>query len=310
MEFGHLSDISKVNWDLPPDDPTNLSRLVLSEQSKLYFGAPVWGAKKWLGKIYPLKTQPDEFLSFYAKNFNCIELNASHYRIPDSSTTTKWLSQVRANFHFCPKVHKDISHTRHGMVDKNLLSIFLKFLGEIQGNLGPCFIQLHEMFTYGDKGLLFRFLENWPSEFKLSLELRHPSWFQDATILPALVDYLHRRNIGLVITDVAGRRDVLHTSIATDWVLLRLIGNDLDPSDEVRLKSWAGRLKKWQGEGVKESYVFLHQPDDVMTIEFSQMAQKIFEEAGFSNVPQFKIEKTMEQIDLLSSSLLEDEDRF
>src|SRR5690606_37823878 len=128
---------------------------------KLYFGSPAWGNKLWLGKLYPKKTKPNEFLHHYSRSFNSIELNTTHYRIPTQEGAREWLSQVPVGFEFCPKVHKDISHARGGLQDKRMLSYWLKFLETMQGNLGPSFIQLHEMFSYSEKVQLFRFLENW-----------------------------------------------------------------------------------------------------------------------------------------------------
>lgn len=292
MEFGKLSDIQGVNWTIPTDDSTNLSRLTPanSDKSALYFGAPSWGSKHWLGKIYPKKTPTQEFLHYYSRNFTCIELNTTHYRIPDEKTTTEWLSKVPEHFHFCPKITKDISHARNGLVDKVVLSHWIDFLERIKSNLGPCFLQLNEYFSYKDKMLLFRFLENWPSEFKLSLELRHPSWFQDGKVMTALADYLHKRNIGLVITDVAGRRDILHSTLSTSYSLIRLIGNNLDPSDTLRLSQWAERIKSWQDQGLHETYLFLHQPDDLMTIEFMNEAEKVFLAKGFEHIPHLEMQ--------------------
>ncbi|MEA9356081.1 DUF72 domain-containing protein [Bacteriovorax sp. PP10] len=299
MEFGKLADIQNINWTLPEDDSKNASHIHLAGEtpSALFFGAPAWGSKHWLGKIYPKKTPTQEFLHYYSRNFTCIELNTTHYRIPDEKTTHEWLSKVPEHFLFCPKLPKDISHARNGLVDKITLEHWLDFLQRMKTNLGPCFIQLSEYFSYQDKMLLFKFLESWPSEFKLTLELRHPSWFQDGVILPALTDYLNRKNIGLVITDVAGRRDVLHSSLSTNWSLIRLIGNNLDPSDELRLSMWAERIKNWQSMGLPETYLFLHQPDDVMTIEFASKALEVFHKAGFSNLPHLQMQT---QADLLS----------
>lgn len=292
MEFGKLADICEVNWTIPLDDPKNTSRLIgpPNESSHLYMGAPAWGSKHWLGKIYPKKTPTSEFLNFYSRNFTCIELNTTHYRIPDEKTTHEWLSKVPENFLFCPKIPKDISHARNGLVDKIILDQWIHFMEKMRPNLGPCFIQLSEYFSYQDKMLLFKFLESWPSEFKLSLELRHPSWFQNGIILPALSDYLNKRNIGLVITDVAGRRDVLHSSLSTNYALIRLIGNNLDTSDSLRLSYWAERIKSWQTQGPVDTFLFLHQPDDVMTIEFMDLALRVFQEKGFINLPHLQMQ--------------------
>ena len=299
MEFGKLENIDDVNWTLPMDDPKNAIRLSFKDNPVIRFGAPAWGSKHWLGKLYPNKAQPSEFLHYYSRSFNCIELNTTHYRIPDDKTAAEWLTKVPADFHFCPKVYKEISHGRNGLLDKTLLSHWINFMNRIKANLGPCFIQLHENFSYHDKMLLFKFLESWPSEYKLTLELRHPSWFQNGVVLPPLADYLHKKNIGLVITDVAGRRDVLHSSVTTDWSMIRLIGNNMDQSDEDRLLEWSERIGEWQHLGVHDTYLFLHQPDDVMTIEFATLAQNIFSETGFDNIPNIEL---FQEHDLFSAS--------
>ena len=291
MEFGKLEDISNVDWALPPDDPHNERRISGKENHRLFFGSPAWGCRQWLGKIYPPKTQPEKFLYHYSRNFNSIELNTTHYRIPDENTVNEWLSFVPSGFEFCPKVTKEISHSQFGITDKFLLKKWISFLEKMNSHLGPCFIQFHESFSYENKMLLFRFLENWPSEFELAVEFRHRSWFRDHKILPALCDYLANKKIGLVITDVAGRRDVLHTSLSTPWTMIRLIGNDLDPSDERRLLDWAQRLKEWQKLGLERTYFFIHQPDDLWTIEFAQAASRIFTNEGYLNLPPFNFAK-------------------
>ena len=291
MEFGKLDDISEVQWTLPQNDPQNASRFSPNLDPKLLLGSPAWGARHWLGKIYPLKSKPEEFLYYYSRNFNCIELNTTHYRIPDYETAKGWLSQVPKEFKFCPKLHKDISHSRFGPLDKTILNHWLSFLEQMQTHLGPCFIQFHEMFSYAEKSLLFQFLENWPSDYRLCVELRHSSWFHNGVILPALADYLHKKNIGLVITDVAGRRDVLHSTLSAPWCQIRLIGNDLDPSDSQRLQDWAMRIKQWQNQGLQETFLFLHQTDDILTIEFARLAHTILSQHGFKNIPTFLLQE-------------------
>ena len=291
MEFGKLDDISGVNWILPADDESNKNRLSQASSFKLYFGSPAWGNRHWIGKLYPLKSKNEEFLYYYSRNFNCIELNTTHYRIPSSEGAKEWLSQVPQGFEFCPKVHKDISHAKYGLIDKVTLSYWFSFLEAMKPNLGPSFIQMHEMFSYAEKGMLFKFLEAWPDEFELTLELRHPSWFEKGKVIPALTNYLHKRKIGLVMTDVAGRRDVLHSSLSTPWCMIRLIGNDLDPSDKIRTQMWAKRIQEWKKLGLSRAYVFLHQPDDILTIEFANLAQKIFMDAGHEDVPEFKLQE-------------------
>lgn len=288
MEFGKISDIDRVNWRIPEDAPSSidfLKSIQTSQSAQFYIGTPAWGHKEWIGKIYPKKTKAADFLNHYSRNFNTIELNTSHYRIPTAEQTQKWLDQVTPDFVFCPKVFQSISHLDAGLLDKALLKEWLQFLENLKQHCGPSFIQFAPSFDYSKKALLFHFLQNWPDHFPLSLEFRHPSWFAGGQVLPALEKYLQTRRIGLVITDVAGRRDVLHTSITSDFVLLRFIGNNLDPTDFTRAQAWAERLNSWQQSGLKKIFFFTHEPDDIKAPEMAQFVIKELNETAGAALP-------------------------
>ena len=108
MEFGKLENVDNVNWEIPEDDQTSvrfLERLPPAE-FKIAIGAPAWGAKSWVGRLYPEKTKPADFLRRYAEQFDAIELNATHYRIPSAEQIAKWKSVVGREFLFCPKIFK------------------------------------------------------------------------------------------------------------------------------------------------------------------------------------------------------------
>lgn len=283
MEFGKLEDIEDVNWKLPADDPAGpafLAQHKNSEKLRVHYGAPVWGASVWSGKVYPEGTKRADYLAHYARFFNCIELNTVHYRIPNENTVAHWRGQVGPDFKFCPKVFQGISHTRHGLADREALKDWLHFLAQLGENGGPSFLQLPPYFGYEFKSELFSFLRAWPDEFPLALEFRHPSWFEAGKILAPLVQYLMSRQIGLVITDVAGRRDVLHASISAPYVLLRFIGNRLHPSDNERARDWMKRFMKWDELGLRELYLFVHQPDDVGVPELTEFFLNLFRREG------------------------------
>lgn len=181
---------------------------------------------------------------------------------------------------FNPKVSQSISH--EDLTNRNLLNQWFHFLEKLQPNLGPCFLQFHHFFGYSQKAQLFQFLKLWPKEFELALEFRHPSWFENegAEIRVALTEYLQTLGIGLVITDVAGRRDVLHTSISAPFSMLRWIGNNLHPSDHTRAKAWAERLGSWSQKGLQRMFVFVHEPGNPEVIDMSDiMIQELNEKA-------------------------------
>lgn len=306
MEFGKIekvSDLDSIDWRLPQTGSNSFGFLralraakgeenvPASMATKFYLGTPAWGHKNWIGKIYPPKTKPADFLSFYAKSFNSIELNSSHYGIPNEGTVSKWMAAVGPDFLFCPKLLQQMSHYDQGLLDAKLQNQWFAFLESLQEKRGPCFAQFPPHFDYSKKAILFRFLEQWPTDFELALEFRHPSWFKDGEVLPALTEYLQKKGargkgIGLVITDVAGRRDVLHASVSAPFTMLRFIGNDLHPTDFQRAKLWAERFSELSNAGMQRAFFFVHEPDDIHAPEMAQtIVQELNEEVGADLLP-------------------------
>jgi uncharacterized protein YecE (DUF72 family) len=298
MEFGKIQnpqELNQIDWRLPPLEPRTVQFLnTLSRpsgiaglgQTEFYVGTPAWGHKAWIGKIYPPKTKPAEFLSHYAQSFNTIELNSSHYGIPNEPTVAKWRQAVPANFRFCPKLLQQMSHDARGLLDPQLQNMWYHFLDNLEQKRGPCFAQFPPHFDYSQKSVLFRFIEQWPKDFELALEFRHASWFTKGQVLPALTEYLQKKSvhgsgIGLVITDVAGRRDILHNSVSAPFIFLRWVGNDLHPSDAVRAQLWSARLAELSRAGMQKAYFIVHEPDDVTAPEMATtLIKELNEEAG------------------------------
>lgn len=284
MEFGKLANVDHVNWEIPRDNPLSIQYLQKNPASNLVIdtGAPAWSHKEWLGKIYPEKTKTAEYLYHYSRYFSTIELNTTHYQIPTKDKVDKWISLIDPEFIFCPKVYKEISHAPRGLLNKDLLKDWYQFISLLGNNLGPCFLQLPPNFFYEYKTELFQFLKQWPQEFKLALEFRHASWFQNHQILPALVSYLQGSGMGLVILDVAGRRDLVHTSISSDFSILRFIGNELHPTDTTRAQAWSDRFVKWRLAGLKNLFLFVHEPDDILMPDMHEIFVKELEQRSLS----------------------------
>jgi hypothetical protein len=84
MQFGKVEDPSIINFSLPADAPE--TKEVLKNTSKNDFEAYV-GCAKWnkadLKGFYPRGTKDE--LTYYATQFNCIELNATFYNLPSSA---------------------------------------------------------------------------------------------------------------------------------------------------------------------------------------------------------------------------------
>src|ERR1700752_893756 len=115
MEFGkvEVNELSNIDFSLPSEPSFNEKILKgkPASESKVYLGCAKWGRPEWVGKIYPPKTKEKDFLQHYVEHYNCIELNATHYKVYGEIAITKWVDKVKGkDFLFCPKMYKGVTH--------------------------------------------------------------------------------------------------------------------------------------------------------------------------------------------------------
>ncbi len=270
MEFGRVDTaaLDLIKFKLPPDPPLTKSVLAAAKKPKtpkVYVGCAKWGRKEWVGQIYPSGTKDAQFLDEYVKHFNSIELNATHYKIYDPASISKWAEKAKGkDFVFCPKVPQGISHFGNliGPDTTRQTDKFLEGIMAFGEHLGPIFLQLSERFSPASKNNLFTYLKSLPRDLQLFLELRHPEWFANKLVLGEWLSMLKELNIGAVITDTSGRRDCVHMELTIPKTFIRFVGNGLIPSDYTRVDTWIKRITSWLDKGLNELYFFMHQHDE------------------------------------------------
>lgn len=294
MKFGKLSDISGVDFTLPPDAPPAgplLGSLPQREGPPLLFiGCTGWSMKEWIGKVYPKGTKAKDFLRVYSRQFNTIELNTTHYRIPSAEMIEKWYQESSPDFRFCPKIPQSISHSQSLGLGTELIPSFCEAILGLKEKLGCCFLQLPPHFDIRRLSQLEKFLKSFPREISLAIELRHESWFNNPQNREAIFSMLQGYGTATVITDVAGRRDVLHMRPTSGTALVRFVGNNLHPTDYSRIDQWMERLASWFENGLREAFFFPHEPDNLLAPELAayvlEKAQKWMPEIE-SRGPEF-----------------------
>jgi uncharacterized protein YecE (DUF72 family) len=257
MEFGKVAQLDNILWNLPPKP--NIGAVKNSKPIYFHIGTTGWAEKEWVGSIYPKATKPADYLSHYSKFFDSIELNTTHYQIPDPLKIERWYDKSAPDFKFCPKLPRAISHHKGlGSGTENVL-LFCQSISGLKEKLGPCFLQLPPYFSPDNLDILETFFKAWPKEIALHVEFRHDDWFLKPT-MDKLSELLMNHQKGIVMTDVAGRRDVLTIGATKDVIFIRFVGNLGHPSDRERLKQWVIALSEWVDAGIQEIYFFLHQP--------------------------------------------------
>ena len=268
MDFGRLPDLRYVDFRLPPDHPETArvlarARATQPTPTRLHVGCPIWTNKEWLGTYFPIGIKETDYLRYYAQQFNSIELNTTHYRIPDAATVRRWREAVGpdSDFKFCPKLPRSISHERELFQADDLVVSTTRAFEALGDNLGWAFLQLPPHFGPEHLPRLERFLVDFPEAVPLAVELRHPRWFADRVLAEAVFATFEALNKTLVITDVAGRRDVLPMRLTTPVAFIRFNGHGLHSTDYQRADAWAERLAAWVAQGVHDIYFFIHQKD-------------------------------------------------
>jgi len=88
---------------------------------------------------------------------------------------------------------------------------------------------------------------------------------------------LAQLNIGLVITDTPGRRDVCHMEVCSPYLFIRYLSDGKAKNDEKRINSWISQFLNIGNFGIKEFHFYLHHPDAVQMVKFANYLQKNIE---------------------------------
>ena len=286
MDFGKTASFAKVKFCYEKLPEMNSRFLGNSSHSDFSFrlGCPVWAHPSFIGQIYSESLSSKEYLKHYQNCFNSIELNSSFYGIPSLELVSNWSSKIETDFKFCPKFSKVISHRQNLGSNIDEVRAFIKVLNKFKESnlLGMSFFQLPAHFSADNLSSFLKFADRFPKVLPIAFEFRHHSWFASKDVMERVADFLHERNKSLVISDVAGRRDVCHFLIPGNRAFVRFAGNSLHHSDFERLDSWKEIILKWRQSGIQEIFFFLHQPKEGNCIRLAKYLNDILTPEGIS----------------------------
>jgi uncharacterized protein YecE (DUF72 family) len=282
MMFGaDFTDYNSKEFLLPKDNHHNPDTLKQGTgQGKVYLGLDKWGHKNFVGSIYPSNAKNKDYLSYYVKAFNAIELNATHYKIYSKEDVAKWAAIAGTeDFLFCPKMLQAITHKSGFLNFNDTTYLFMEGLYAFGAHLGPVFLQLPETFPSSKMNDLvnyLQYLKNKYANVQFFLEIRNTAWFEDK-VWSELANVLRQLKVGFVITDSPGRRDALHMTLTVPNVFIRFVGVGNLPSDDKRLQDWKQRINTWKSAGLENVYLFLHLHDESTIPSYSKKVQKMFQ---------------------------------
>jgi uncharacterized protein YecE (DUF72 family) len=179
------------------------SRSVATE-AEIRLGTSAFTATGWEEAFYPAGMKPAEYLSYYATQFDTVELDNTFYRTPAISTVKGWYAKTPPGFLFAAKVPQLITHEKALADCDEDFRVFLKAMDCLGEKLGPLLLQ----FGYFNKNVfaganeflarLVPFLKKIPKGYRFAVEIRNKNW-----LVPAFVDALSERHVALALVDHA-----------------------------------------------------------------------------------------------------------
>ncbi|HTL27950.1 MAG TPA: DUF72 domain-containing protein [Tepidisphaeraceae bacterium] len=171
----------------------------------------------WRGVFYPAKMNPSNYLSFYARHYNAIELDTTFYATPPIDRVKRWRDVTPDDFGFTAKAPKLVTHalTLENAIEPMIE--FLKAMRHLGSKLGVILFQFPPSFGYEHIDRLRDFLRTLPTDIRYAVELRDRSWGREETLT-----MLREQKVGFCSAEYHTQPSRI--PITTDFIYLRLIG--------------------------------------------------------------------------------------
>jgi uncharacterized protein YecE (DUF72 family) len=225
---------------------------------RVHIGTSGWSYSHWDDVLYPAGTAPWDRLPFYLGQFGTVELNASFYRWPRPASFASWRRRLPRGFRLSVKAPRGLTHAKRLYAPEAWIERMTQSWHELGDKRAVLLVQLPPAFARDDARLSY-FLHRLPEWMRVAVELRHPSWNDDAVFR-----LLEEHGAAYCVMSGAGLPCVLRST--SDIVYVRLHGPDSQylyggSYSDQDLGWWAERIREWAGQG-KEVYAYFNNDGD------------------------------------------------
>src|SRR5215472_1174411 len=144
----------------------------------IWFGTSGFSYKEWRPKFYPDGLSEKQFLQYYSRQLNSVEIDYTFYRMPSSKTIDAWNAATPEHFKFTLKASQQITHRQRLKTPSDALDYFMNVVPGLGNRLGMVLFQLPPFFKC-DVEKLETFLAVLPRGVPAAFEFRHDSWFKE-----------------------------------------------------------------------------------------------------------------------------------
>lgn len=233
----------------------------MRKNTNIHIGISGYYYKDAIGRFYPNGIKPAEFILYYQKFFDSVELNFTFYRYPNKNHLKSILKKA-PNLRYALKLHRSFTHFKDYQKES-----LLRFIDSIEPILlSETFIALLLQFPpsmqYKEENLnhVERLLEDL-KDIKKAVEFRHKSFNKKDTF-----ELLERKNTTIVNIDAPKTQD----AFIGPWIgvgefnYIRLHGKDEEKYKYLytieELKKLKNKIRKIERQ--KPTYIFFNNTYD------------------------------------------------
>jgi len=224
-----------------------------------------FGYDDWRSVFYPTEMPARNFLGYYSRIFNAVEIDSTFYGTPRATTLKRWAASIRVGFKFCLKTPRAITHDA-GLVNvQDEMKLFLERVSLLGDALGVVLLQFPPSFRSDNLQVLENFLAELPSGYRFAVEIRDPSWM----VVPAggdepvLAQLLTKYGVCWAAIMYPSLPERIFAT--TDWLYIRWIGqhgsyevHDYERVDRTEnLTAWCDQIQGLS-DRLSEVYGFLN----------------------------------------------------
>jgi uncharacterized protein YecE (DUF72 family) len=225
----------------------------------IYFGTSGFSYKDWVGVFYPAGMPQRDWLSFYAREFNCCEINSTYYALPSLATVKAMEAKTGEGFLFVIKANQEMTHQRKDSAPA--CEAFRQVLEPLlsAGKLGCILAQFPYSFNFSSYN--WEYLSQLRKQLKglpLVVEFRNARWLKNEVF-----QWLRRQEMGFCCVD--------------EPQLPNLIPPIAEATSNIGYVRFHGRNKDkwWEHDQAYERYNYTYKPEELE--EWVPKIQKVIE---------------------------------
>jgi uncharacterized protein YecE (DUF72 family) len=204
-----------------------------------------WSYNFWKGGFYPEDLASSEFLAYYSKQFDTVEVDNTFYRIPRRQTVLDWKEQTASDFLFSLKFPRMITHVKMLKDCQEETNVFIEHVEVLGEKLGPLLLQLPPAFSNNHIDLLRVFLKDLPNGHHYVVEVRNPKVLNETF-------YSILKENRVVLAWINSPLMPIVNEITGDFIYVRWEGDrkkvngtlgKVEVDNTSNIKSWVSKLK-------------------------------------------------------------------